>query len=448
MINLSSDKIIRLITESFWVGAGIAISVILLFAGTRFLTTLLSSVEYGKLALAISLSTMIVQVCGNPVSQTAVRFFGYYREVGKLTLLLRIVGQSLLIQIGAIGCVCVIFLFFSRHYDGLPESSFILIIGLLAIFLLLNRIGFGIEDAARERRLRGVIQVGFEIGRFVIGIGLVVLFSCRKAEIVLLGFLIAAVFAVLSHGIFLHRLWNANLNTDSALPSQISLPSPLEIKKFQQPLYISNACIWIVMMAERWALQHYAGFSDVGGYVAVHQLAFMPMVLISTFLVLLLEPILYPLMGLNGKSDSAVHALRMNFYLAVFILSLTVLLFIGLLFFHTTIGNILLGENFRFYSWIFPWLLLAGGFFAASQQILLKFQCELRTQMLSVLWGIVAFIAVTAYFIGAHYWQLKGILLAVVLVNAILLLFSIIFLNCKHLQVKGAIRQEAPDVGA
>jgi len=417
--------------EAFWVGFGLGTSVIALLVGTRFLTTLLSTSEYGKLALAISLTTMAVQIGGNPVSQTMIRFYAHWREAGKLSLLVKSLGQTLLRQIGMILFVCMVVAISAHYFDTLPSFYCITIVGLLAVLLLVNRVAFGIEDAARERRFRGVVQGSFEAGRFLFAIGIITLLTIHTAEAALSGFLMAAVLAVVFHGLFLGKILKpvrgaSPVDQPTIMPSDASA-----LKHFQMPLYISNACIWLVMMSERWTLQHYGNLVDVGGYAAVYQLAFMPMLLVSTFLVLLLEPIIYQYAGLDGKTAGASQALRINFYLAVVILFVTMIIFIGFLFFHPFIGSLFLGEQFRSYSWLFPWLFLAGGFFAASQQFLIKLQSELRTGALASLWGGVALTAVIAYFFGAKYWQLKGVLTAVVLVNVMLLMFSIYFSGIK-----------------
>ena len=423
-------------SEAFWVWFGLTSSVVALLVGTRFLTTLLSTGEYGKLALAISLTTLAVQICANPVAQTAIRFYTHWRKVGKLSLLIQSLGRSLVWQIGIIFFICLVIAITALYFDELPSSYFIIVVGFLAVFLVLNRIAFSLEDAARERRFRGIIQGSFETGRFLIAIGLISFLTTYKAEVALIGFLIAAVLAVVCHGCFLRKLLKPAIEAPSNIQITMTPSDDAALKHFQRPLFISNASIWIFMMAERWALHHYGNLEDVGGYTAVYQLAFMPMLLVSNFLVLFSEPIIYQFADLESKTDAS-QALRINFYLAVIILLVTLIIFTGLLFFHPIIGSIFLGEEFRSYSWIFPWLLMAGGFFAAAQQFLLKLRYEFRTGTLAVLWGVVAITAVTAYFIGANYWQLKGIFAAVVLVNVMLLLFSIVFLGIIKISEKG-----------
>ncbi len=69
--------------------------------------------------------------------------------------------------------------------------------------------------------------------------------------------------------------------------------------------------------------------------------------------------------------------------------------------------------------------MLAGGSFAASQQLLLKLSCDMRTGLLAVIWGGAALVALSAYTVGAVFWQVKGVLCAVVGVNLCLFLFSL-----------------------
>jgi hypothetical protein len=153
------------------------------------------------------------------------------------------------------------------------------------------------------------------------------------------------------------------------------------------------------------------------------------MLFVSNFLILLIEPIIYQVVSQEGKNTSFDQTRRINNYAVFSILFFSLMLFLVLLFAYPMVGNLLLGAQFRSYSWLFPWLLLAGGCFAATGQLLLKLNLELRTDLLAVLWGGVAVVAVTGYFIGACFWQLKGILVAIVAVNILLLTFSLVFVK-------------------
>ena len=261
--------------------SGLGTSVLALLVGTRFLTTLLSTSEYGRLALAISLMTMAVQIGGNPVAQTMIRFYAHWREAGKLSLLVKSLGRTLLRQIGLILFVCMVVAISAHYFDTLPSFYCIAIVGFLAVLLLVNRVAFGIEDAARERRFRGVVQGSFETGRFLFAIGIISVLTIHTAEAALSGFLMAAVLVVVFHGVFIGKLLKPALEV-SAIGQPIIMSSDASaLNHFQRPLYISNACIWLVMMAERWTLQYYGNLVDVGGYAAVYQLAFIPMIFVD-----------------------------------------------------------------------------------------------------------------------------------------------------------------------
>jgi O-antigen/teichoic acid export membrane protein len=137
----------------------------------------------------------------------------------------------------------------------------------------------------------------------------------------------------------------------------------------------------------------------------------------------------------NKKGAQWIQALRINQYIAIGILCLSIGLCLLLIFWHSLVGRYVLGADFRAYTWLFPWLLLSGGCFAAAQQLLLKLSGEMRTDLLALLWGVVAVIAVAGYVIGAFFLQLKGILVAMVAVNVLLVLFLFFFLNRKSFVV-------------
>jgi O-antigen/teichoic acid export membrane protein len=315
------------------------------------------------------------------------------------------------------------------YFDGFPGGSFVLITGAFAILLVFNRVALALEDAARKRRFRGIIQGIFEVMRFLVAIGLVILVATPDAETVLSGFVMAAILIVIAHGVFLWTFFYYGREKKSDVGPMTSVMDHDSMRSYQRPLIFSNACIWLVMMVERWILNHWGDPGDVGGYAAVYQLAFIPMLFVSNFLVLFIEPILYQAIQLNGKHNESRQVLQINNYAAFGILFFSAFLFIVFLFGYPIIGHFFLGVEFRSYSWIFPWLLLAGGCFAAAQQLLLKLSCDMRTDLLAALWGAVAVIAVAAYFIGARYWQLKGLLVAIVVVNVCLVLFLLFFFD-------------------
>jgi O-antigen/teichoic acid export membrane protein len=413
--------------EAFWVGFGLITAVFALLAGTRVLTQLLSTEQYGRLALAVSLSTLAVQVFGEPIGKTAVRFYARWCQAGKPAGFLQSLAKSLS---GAAGCIvlfCTIAWVAGSYFKSIPGSYFVMVTGIFAILLVFNRVGLALEDAARMRRFRGIIQGGGEVMRFGFAVGLILIFALADAETVLTGFVLAGVLVVAAHGVFLYL----NLAPDLSLKYEKSaaVMNMHTMRSFQTPLIMSNACIWLVMMAERWALQYFGSPEEVGGYAAVYQLAFVPMLYVSNFLILLIEPVLYQVVEQKANIGSFDRTRRINNYAAFGILAVSLVMFAVLIFAYPVVGNLLLGPQFRPYSWLFPWLLLSGGCFAATGQLLLKLNLQLQTGRLAILWGGVAVFALGGYIIGACFWQLKGVVAAIVIVNILLLIFSLVFVR-------------------
>jgi O-antigen/teichoic acid export membrane protein len=413
----NGQRSLTLAGEAFWVGFGVLTGVAALFAGTRVLTHLLVPGEYGHLALAVSLSSLAVMIFGDPVGKTAVRFYSLWCTAGKPHGFMQDLGRSLVRAAGVIGVFCVGVIVLGRYAAALPDSGFVLLTGMFAMLLILNRAAIALADAARKRRFRGMVQGSFEMLRFGLAICLVIVFSVPKAETVLTGFVMAGILVVMVHGVFLFRILHDPADAFSGRSGPVTVMGRDRMQAFQSPLIVSSICIWLVMMAERWMLTCFGNPSDVGGYAAVSQLAFVPMLLISNFLLLFIEPILYQVGDSGGGSGSGSQVRQMNRFAIYGILGVTVFLFGVLFATHPVVGTLLLGEEFRSYSWLFPWLLLAGGFFAAAQQVLLKLSLDMRTDLLAKLWGVAAVVAVGGYAAGAAGWQLKGLVTAVVTVN-------------------------------
>jgi O-antigen/teichoic acid export membrane protein len=418
--------------EAFWLGFGLMTGMIALFVGTRFLTHLMSTGEYGRLALAVSLSTLAVLIFGDPVGRTAVRFYSLWCRAGKPRGFMQNLGKSLVRSMGGISLACVIAMVYSHNFHEVTSTYLILTTGIFAAILVCNRVAVALEDAARERRFRGVLQGGFEMLRFAFAIALITIFTLPAAETVLIGFVLAGILVVTGHAIFLYRLFHreqAGINVPGHPEGKMDVA---RMRSFQTPLVMNSICVWLVMMTERWTLQYFGSQQDVGGYAAVYQLAFIPMLLVSNFMVLLIEPILYQVVEPGGKTASSTQRQQINNYAVLWIMIFSVFVSVLLFFTYPAVGTLLLGVDFRGYSWMFPWLFLAGGCFAAARQLLLQFSYDMRTDLLAKIWGVVAAAAVTAYTAGAFYWQVKGLLAAVVGVNMALLLFSMICVNKHH----------------
>jgi O-antigen/teichoic acid export membrane protein len=292
--------------------------------------------------------------------------------------------------------------------------------------LTINRVAQALEDATRSRRVRGMLQGALELGRFAFAIIAILLLEKNNAEAAFGGFVLAGLLVVTLHAHYIRRIFQKPLPDQKQTGNVNRRADKSAFQSYLRPLILSNFCIWIVMMSERWVLQRCCDISDVGGYAAVYQLAFMPMVLISNFMLVLTTPILYQFIRVNSDAASTAGALRVNRYVGVAILVFSLLGSALLYQFHSDVAQIFLGPEFRPYSWIFPWLLFAGGSFAAAQQLLLRLTCDFDTLSLAKLWGFLGALSIFAYTLGAQWGQLDGVVAAVVGINGLLAIFAIL----------------------
>ncbi len=419
---LSRSPLIRIVSgDAVWVGIGVAASGLVLIVGTRILTSLLSPEEYGRLALSISIATASTYLFGHPLGQTATRFYLlsiYEKRYLGFQRFITAVTTKALLAVFSFGAALTLS---GRWIDCLPGSWIILLTTCFSCILVLIRVAVGVEDAARKRRVRALSQVFFEVVRFLFAVGLIFLSGHAVAETTMIGFVFGGFLTILFHAVFLRRM-----HIDAVTDGGGELFDAEPFKRFLMPLVCSNACLWIVLMTERWILQRYANLSDVGGYTAVYQLSFVPMIFLSNFFIIVAEPLIYQVIGTGNDLKTQSKTFSANSFVAALIVLASLIVSLALFPWHAELGKWILGEAFRPYSWLFPWLVFAGGCFAASQQMLLKLNYEMRTGELAILWTIVSVVALGMYFVGTAWFQLKGLLSAVVGVHLILFVLSIL----------------------
>ena len=113
MPSLATESLKVWAREGVWVAAGLVTSVRAMLLGTRVLTTLLPTSEYGRLALAVSAATLAVQMGATPIALTFLRYHSHWSSEGKIPFLLSITARYLAILMAIIAAVVGgLFLFF------------------------------------------------------------------------------------------------------------------------------------------------------------------------------------------------------------------------------------------------------------------------------------------------------------------------------------------------
>ena len=411
----------RFTNEAIWLALGIFVSMAIVVLGTRILTTNLSTLEYGRLALMISLAAIFDQVAGHAIGGSAMRFYTVYQS----KRLLGDLKATIFIYLLASGVICI-FIAVLVGFIQWPAGNVLLVIFSLAfsMALLVSGVGVRLVEAARQRKVSAFFRISFELARFGMATIFIYLIS-QTAESVIAGFLIGACIIAGSHIYYIcYRLPD---NDQEMIRSDKQKELARSFLVYARPLMIVGLGTWIFLMSPLWAMGWFGEISQVGIYAAYHQLAFVPMLVISGLLLTYFAPILYE--NVSRSFEKAMKdSLRFSLLTLLMVIIIAMVAYLG----HKPISFLLLGEHFRADSWIFPWLIIAGGCFGVAQQLLLRFRAEMRTAKLAVIQLAFAVIAILFYSVAAKYFELSVVVYTVTAVNALLLITA--FISSGHLK--------------
>lgn len=409
-------KIKKISNELIWITIGQIVSIIGSFLGIRLLTKYLTPIEYGNLALGMTVSTLVNQVVFGPLSNGITRFYAPAIESKQLGVFfasskkLIFFATKITLIIFPIGLITLLLINKSQLILILFVSIF------FSIFSGFNGILSGIQNAARQRIIVALHQGVDSWFKFIFGILLIFLLGSTSSA-TMIGYSIGAVFIFISQYYFFIKIYN--FNNESA-----SVDYKKKIWNFSWPFSIFGIFTFFQLISDRWSLQFFTTSYEVGLYAVLYQLGYYPIVLANTVIGQLLLPILYEKSGdsSDGARNVVVKKIIRNVSLVSF--SLTLFAFIVAYFFHNLIFDFFVDPKFKKISYLLPLTVLAAGFFSTSQILLTNLMVELKSKMLMKSKIITSIIGVILNIFGAYKFGIKGIVFASVLYSIIYLLWS------------------------
>ncbi len=432
------DKIKKLGQEAFLVGLGFAGSTVVVIAGVRVLTSLLPKSEYGLIGLLLSLVNFLSYTFGLSIGSVVARFFVAARDRGEIRFMFRQISVWVVRVVGLIIFLAVLYFLLNLYFQW--NYSPLLVVGctIFSIFVFLNSVALGIENAARLRGISALHQASFDLGRFILAVAAIILLS-GSAWAVMFGFALSSFFIVCSHCYFLRRYFSDPANTAaSCVKGENTSGSMIDthFTRYLLPLFVCGAFQWVYLFTDRWFLEDFASLADVGVYFAVYQLSFAPAMLGSSFLVAFLMPIFFQQVSDGANRDNHRKVLMYNFIIcgAMFCL---VIVGAGVLYFlKGFVSDILLSKDYRSGAWIFPWMFLSGGMFAIGQQLLVSVMSKKSTTSMIPLKIVLAVLAVAIYYFAGKQAGLAGIVFGSVILNAVHLVWAFILTIFVHVSIK------------
>lgn len=413
-----SDRFRRLSKEGLWIVLGQALVVLGSLVGVRVLTGLLTSAEYGELALGMTLATLFGQTLFAPLGQGATRFYAPAEEKSSLNIYLTVIRHLVLSATGIVFLLVLLtfagLLLIGRiEWVGIAIASFI-----FAILAGYNSILNGIQNAARQRSVVALHSGLASWARFLVAAGLILLVGA-SSTVTILGYGLSMVFVLFSQYIFFRRTIPSTDSDDTTEPSDSSHWQE-RILAYSWPFASWGIFTWTQQVSDRWALGLLDSTQEVGLYAVLFQLGYYPISILTGVFIQFVAPILFGRIGDATDVKRVIQVSRINNMLAGFTLGLTLVAFLLVLVFHQLVFEIFVAKQYAFVSYLLPWIVLSGGIFASAQVMALDLMNKLNTRGLIAPKITTAIIAVFLNFIGAYFWGVKGVVAAGVS-------FSIIF---------------------
>ena len=401
-------RIKRLAKEGSWIVFGQIATVAGALVLVRVLTEHLDPAQYGQLALGLTVAGFINQVVMGGVTNGISRFYsiaaekqdlgGYFHATRRLMLYatLVVVVISLLVITG---------LMLLGYSQWIALAAAALMFSVLSAY---NSTLSSIQNAARQRAivaLHGSLDAWLKIG---LALG-VMLWLGNSSEAVVIGYACSSLLITFSQFVFLRR----------TIPEQKVHPAKdhqwlRQMWAYSLPFSTFGAFTWMQQVSDRWALQAYATVAEVGHYAVLFQLGYTPIAMFTGLAMSFVGPILYQRSG-----DATDHARNANVHglsWRMTNLSLMVSMFGFALTFaiHEWLFSLLVATEYRGISHFLPWVVLAGGLFAAGQMLSLKLMSEMKSSSLTIVKITTALIGILCNVLGAAYAGMQGVVGALV----------------------------------
>jgi len=408
-----SSRFRRLAKEGGWIVFGQIVAVLGSLVLVRVLTEYLTPFQYGQLALGLTIAGLVNQALMGGVTAGIGRFYSIATErrdlLGYLYASSRLMGYATA-AVAAIGLMLLTNLlwFGYSQWVGLAAAAL-----LLSVLTGYNSTLSGIQNAARQRAivaLHGSLDAWLKILLVVA----MIFWIGSSSTAVVMGYALSSLLVIGSQFFFLRRL----IRLQEERPSTIA-NWERQIWTYSWPFLVFGVFTWTQQISDRWALQTFSSTEEVGLYAVVFQLGYAPIGLATGMAMTFLGPVLYQRSGsaTDQIRNTSVHLIAWRFTIVG--LLVTVLAFAITLLLHEWIFHLLVSEKYYSVSYLLPWMVLAGGMFAAGQVLALKLMSEMKSKVMTIAKIVTALLGTGLNILGAFYFGLVGVVAALVMFSSI-----------------------------
>ncbi len=403
-----TGRIARIAREAGWIVAGQIASVLGALVLVRVLTEHLDPTQYGQLALGLTVAGLVNQVVMGGVTAGIGRFYSIAAEKQDLHNYLRASRRLILyatLPVVAIALALLVGLLWLGYSQWMGLAAAALAFSVISGY---NSSLSGIQNAARQRAIvafHGGLDAWLKI-LLVLG---VLLWLGSSSTAVVIGYASSSLFVTCSQFIFLRRLIPPQCTHRGDSTQWVG-----QMWAYSWPFSAWGIFSWAQQSSDRWALEAFTTTHEVGLYAVLFQLGYVPISIATGLVMSFMGPILYQRSGDATDSDRNATVHRLAWRITFFSLFITVIGFFFALVLHRWIFRLLVASQYRSVSYLLPWVVLAGGLFAAGQILALKLMSDMKPAAMTLAKIVTALLGVLLNIYFASVAGLNGIVGALV----------------------------------
>lgn len=403
-----TGRIARISREAGWIVAGQIVTVFGALVLVRVLTEYLDPTQYGQLALGLTVAGLVNQAVMGGVGAGIGRFYSIATERQDLRRYLRASRQLMLyatLVVVAIGLALMIGLFWLGYSQWMGLAAAALVFSVISAY---NSSLSGIQNAARQRAI-----VAFHGGldawlRILLVLG-VLLWLDSSSKAVVISYASSSLFVTGSQFIFLRRLIPPQCTASGDSTQWVR-----RMWTYSWPFSAFGIFTWVQQSSDRWALEAFTTTHEVGMYSVLFQLGYTPISMATGLVVSFVAPILYQRSGDATDSVRNANVHRLAWHITLCSLIITVIGFVFVLVLHGWIFRLLVASQYQSVSYLLPWVVLAGGIFAAGQVLGLKLMSDMKPAAMTLAKIVTALLGVLLNIYFASVAGLNGVVGALV----------------------------------
>lgn len=417
------DRLKRIGKEGGWIIAGQISTLFGSLVLVRVLTDNLHPALYGELALGLTIAALVNNTMMGGVINGATRYYSIAVEqndlAGYLSATLKLFTYAAL-GVGVISILLIQWLFWTSKLQWI---TLLLATLLFAVLTGANATLSAMQNAARQRSIVAM-HSAIDAWMKILLVICVMKWLGPSSVGVVISYALSAMIVMVSQIYFLNKRQIASQQTNDTNAGRTNWVK--QIWAYSWPFVAWGIFTWAQSVSDRWALELFTSKNELGGYVVLYQLGFVPISTASSFIVNLIGPIMYQRAGAANDSSRVIDVYRVTKNIAFIVLLLSIVIALFTLLFHNEIFNILTNERYHIFSHLMPWLVIAGGFQAAHHVLGIRVTSMLKTKLMLLPQIFSSFIFVGLNVLGAYLGGMPGLVYAFALSSIIYFLWMLV----------------------